>query len=91
MSKTLKITLGYSNTDFTRQYKIEHDAIGTPEQAEAAINALNASIAGGTDGGFADFFRADDYDATDPNNIVGKCIGVVSAQIDALNEYQLNI
>ena len=89
MVKTLILTLGYSNTDFTRQYKIAHDGIGSASECETAIQALNAGISAGTENAFAEFFRSDDYDATDSNNIVGKCTGIVAAQLKFTTETEI--
>lgn len=84
-TKNATFTFGYSNTDFTRKYKFE--GVSTANSAiKAGILALNASLAAGTDGGLKDFFRADDYDASDSENIVGQFTGIVAAQVDAVEE-----
>lgn len=79
---SVTLTMGYSNTDFTRKYKFEGLSAAVLDDVKANVLALNASIAGGTDDGFADFFRADDYDDTDAQNIIGKCTGIVAAEAD---------
>ena len=79
---SVTLTLGYSNTDFTRKYKFGGLSAAALDNVKANALALNASIAGGTDGGFAEFFRSDDYDATDAQNVVGICTGIVAAEAD---------
>ena len=55
----VKLTFGYADTDFTRLYTFSCDdslLSGIPTK----VNAINASLAGGTDGGLAAFFQSDD-------------------------------
>lgn len=77
---SLELTFGYTNTDFQRTYKIEDISESALENVKAKILAINAALAGGTDGGLAEFFRADDYDDSDPNNVIGKFRAIVDAQ-----------
>lgn len=66
MSNSIKLGIGYTNTDSTRQITIGDvaDSIcAAPATVKSKIQAINASLAAGTDGGLSDFFRADDYDA----------------------------
>lgn len=74
----LSLVLGYSNTDFTRLMKIENVPASALSSVANATIALNASLAAGTDDGLADFFRADDFDDSDPNNVVGKLSAIKS-------------
>lgn len=68
MSNSIKLGLGYTNTDSTRQVTIGDvaDSIcAAPATVKSKIQAINASLAAGTDGGLSDFFRSDDYDAAE--------------------------
>ena len=62
---SIKLTLGYEGTDFERLVTVSGvDSIdAATETVRAKAQAVNESLAGGTDGGLADFFRADDFDA----------------------------
>ena len=93
MSETRSVTMtfGYSNTDVTRKYKFDVVSEEALEAAKDKILAINASLKGGTDGGLGDFFRADNYDATDPNNVVGKFTGIVAAQTDELEATDIDL
>lgn len=86
MANSVIITLGFSGTDFTRDLKFDN----VPDAALADIvtnaKAVNASLAGGTDDGLADFFISDDYDATDSNNVIGKFNRIVAVSSDAISE-----
>ncbi|MBQ7454372.1 MAG: hypothetical protein IJS69_04910 [Selenomonadaceae bacterium] len=88
---SVTMTFGYTNTDFTRKYKFDGLSASDISGAKAKIKAINASIAGGTDGGLSDFFRSDDYDDSDPNAIVGKFSGIVAAQVDSTTETVINL
>lgn len=85
------LTLGYSNTDATRKFKIDDVARSDVDNITAKVNAINASLAGGSDGGLGDFFRANDYDDSDPSNIVGKFNRIVAAQTDIDEETVFNM
>ncbi len=81
MNNSIKLTLGYDQSEFTRKMTIGNvaDSIASDSATiKQKIQAVNASIAGGTDDGLKDFFRADDYDGTG-----GKFSGIVAAQIDS--------
>lgn len=91
MSNYVQMTAGYSNTDFTRDYKISGVSSGELPNVKSRILAINASLAGGTDGGLGDFFRADDYDASDPEFIIGKFTGITAAQIVSEEKTEINL
>ncbi len=77
MSNAVKLTFGYSNTDFTRDYKLSVDDSITSANIKNAILGLNSSLTGGTAGGLSAFFVADDFD---PTNGVGYFTGITAAQ-----------
>lgn len=61
---TLQLDAAYSNTDFTRSYRmtnISADAIST---ANSKVAAINASIAAGTAGALSSTFIAEDFDSS---------------------------
>ena len=91
MANSVTMTLGYSNTDFTRKMKLENVPNGSLSGVKSAILAVNASLEGGTDGGLKSFFLADDYDNSDSSNIVGELTGITAAQIDEQEVIVLNI
>ena len=89
--QSVSLTFGYSNTDETRTYKFDVGSLSALELCKGKILAVNASLKAGTDGGLADFFRSDDYDATDAENIVGKFTGIVAAKTDSVEETPINL
>ena len=75
------LTFGYSGTTFTRQYRFDGLTTSQCNALKNKVIALNDSIASGTDDGLSDFFISDDFD---PSNNVGKCKGIVAAQIESV-------
>lgn len=59
MSKNLKMTFGYHETEDTRGYNFAVADSVTAADAKAAILAVNASLTAGTDGGLSSFFVSD--------------------------------
>ena len=79
MANSATFTFGYSNTDFTRTFKIENISASSLSGIKAGVKAINASLSGATDGGLSSFFVADDFDAT---NNIGFFTGITDAVID---------
>ena len=94
MSETVrkaKMVFGYSNTDFTRTYNFAGLSAAAITGLKSNVMAVNASLAAGTDNGLADFFRSDDYDASDSENIIGKFTGIVTLQSFVEEEEDINL
>ena len=91
VNNKVKITLGYTNTDFTRNMQFNGVSDSIAAGVKTKCKAVNASLAAGTAGGLSTFFRADDYDATDTENIVGNFSGIVAAQIDSTEVEYINL
>lgn len=72
---TVELTFGYNGSDFKRTVELEANDSITAADVKSAVNAINASLAGGTDGGLGDFFLADDFDGTN-----GKFNKIVAAK-----------
>lgn len=84
MSNHIDMTFTYDGTDFTRAVKISdvtNEVAANSSTIKTKIKAINTSLAGGTSGGMDTFFRADDYDDTDPNAVIGTFKGIAAAKI----------
>lgn len=79
---SVTLTFGFGGSTETRKYKFDNVDDDALANVKTKIKAINASLAAGTDAGLANFFRADDYNDADPNNIVGKFVKIVAAQYD---------
>lgn len=78
----------YKNTDFERQYEI----VDVPEEAAAAnivrnkVNAINASITGGSANSLANLFVSDDYDSAEN---IGSLAYIDAVKIKATDEIDI--
>lgn len=91
MANSVTLTFGYKGTDFTRKYKFDDVENGALSSVKANVFAFNASIAGGTAGDVDKFFISDDYDASDPQNVVGELASITAAQYDAVETTIINL
>lgn len=78
---TLRLTLAYNNSDFTRNYSMDVAETIAPAAVKQKIWDINDSIAAGTDDGLSTFFLADDYDGTN-----GTMKAIKAAQIETTTE-----
>ena len=87
MAKSAILTLGYQNTSFSRILTIEGvaDSISA-DDVKAAVNDINASLSAGTSGGLDTFFVADNFDASDSNNIIGAFNAITDLVIHSREE-----
>ena len=67
MAYQLQLKFGYEATDFTRIYEFDVDDSVAPADIVTAIQAVNASLSGGTADGLDTFFLSDDHDASKGN------------------------
>ena len=82
MANSAKLTFGYTNTDFTRQYTFNNLSAADCTGLKAKVLALNASISGGLSAaaGLSSFFISDDFDATEG---IGYFNGITAAQYES--------
>lgn len=64
ITNSLTLTTRYSNTDFSRNYKINGIAPEIMPNVESKVEALNASLAAGTAGGLSAVLIADDFNSS---------------------------
>lgn len=80
------LTAAYTGTDFERTYNFAGVSSSYLSGIENAVVALNGSIAGGTDGGFKEFFRSDDYDDSDSSDIIGELQKIRNIRIETTRD-----
>lgn len=80
MNNKLRLTFGYEGTNSTRRYTISGVEDSLKSSLKSNIKAVNASLAGGTHGGLATFFRSDDFDATEG---IGTLRAITAAQLES--------
>lgn len=59
-SYEVAIKCAYDNSDYERTYTFDVATIEELEKCQGKVQALNASLAAGTDGGLSAFFIAED-------------------------------
>lgn len=77
---SITLTLGFTGTDFKRKYKFNGVTQNACTTAAAKIKAYNANVPAAD----KKVFISDDYDDSDPNNIVGEFASIVAAQYEAV-------
>lgn len=66
MSKTVSFKLNYNSSDKTRLVTIDNviDEMAIPNTVRNKVNAINASLTGGTADELANIFVSDDFDSS---------------------------
>lgn len=79
MANSVKLTFGYKDTDFTRQYNFTGVADSVLSGVKSSVMDFNASISGGLSAaaGLSSFFISDDYNAAQG---IGEFTGITAAQ-----------
>ena len=62
-SYTLQLDTAYTNTDFTRSYRMTGISAAAIASADANVSAINSSLAAGTAGALSSTFIADSFDS----------------------------
>lgn len=83
------IKLGYTNTDQERQITFNDVLSADLAKVKERVLAINASLESGTDGGMKDFFRSDDYDASDSDYLIGQLKGITYAAYEIVEETKI--
>lgn len=79
---------GYTNTDQKRQYTFSGVSAAALPGIESGMQAVNASLAAGTDGGLSSFFRSDDFDNSTAT-VVGVFNQITEARIESVEEIKI--
>ena len=81
-TNSLEITLSYSNTNYTRTYKIPDVKDSAIPDIKSKIEAYNSNIPAAD----KKVFISDDYDASDPDEIIGEFEKISSARLVTVTE-----
>ena len=81
-NNSVTLTLGYANTDSTRKYKFNDVESSALLEVKSKILAYNAAIPAAD----KKVFISDDYDDSDPENVIGEFAGIVAAQYETVEE-----
>ncbi len=86
-TNSLTVTLGYTGTDATRNYKFSNLENSALSSAKSKILAYNADIPAND----KKVFISDDYDDMDSEDIIGEFNGIVAAKIQTDVEEDINL
>ena len=88
-TNSVTLTFGYTGTDFTRTFKIADVDDSALPSVKTKILAYNAAIPAAD----KKVFISDDYDASDPEDIIGEFAGIVAAKytVDSVTNINLNV
>ena len=84
-SYEVSFTAEYNGTEFTRQYALTSvsSVAAATEVVRGKVNAINASLSGGTATDIANLFVSDDYDSTEN---IGTLKSITNVKIKATEE-----
>ena len=88
IKNSVAFKFGYTNTDEKRQYTFSGISAASLSGIETGMQAINASLAAGTDGGLSTFFRSDDYDDSTAT-VVGVFNQIVEARIESVEDIKI--
>lgn len=87
VTNSVTLTLGYTGTDFTRNYKIGGVSEAALYDVKTKIRAYNANVPSAD----KKVFLSDDYDASDPEDIIGEFASIVAAKYEMVDETVINL
>jgi len=82
---SIELTLGYTGTSFTRTYTIKDSPEEAMPNVKSKILAYNANVPAAD----KKVFISDDYDASDPENVIGEFSGIVAARAIVTTETKI--
>ena len=82
---SVELTLGYTGTDFTRTYTIKGSSEEAMPNVKSKILAYNANVPAAD----KKVFISDDYDASDPEDIIGEFDKIIAARTIVTTETKI--
>ena len=86
-SNSVTLTMAYTGTDFTRKYKLDGVSVADLAQVKAKVLAYNANLPAED----KQIFISDDYDASDPEEIIGTLASITAAQYETVEYTRINL
>ena len=87
VSNSITLTMAYSGTDFTRKYKLDDVSNDALQNVKANVMNYNASLPAAD----KDIFISDDYDASDPQNVIGQLASITAASYETVEYTRINL
>ena len=86
-SNSVTLTMAYTGTDFTRKYKLDGVSLNDLAQVKTKVWAYNANLPAAD----KQIFISDDYDASDPEEIIGTLASITAAQYETVEYTRINL
>ena len=86
-TNSVTLTMAYTGTDFTRKYKLDGVDSADLATVKAKVLAYNANIPAAD----KQIFISDDYDASDPEEIIGSLASIAAAQYETVEYTRINL
>ena len=86
-SNSVTLTMAYTGTDFTRKYKLDGVSLNDLAQVKTKVLAYNANLPAAD----KQIFISDDYDASDPEEIIGTLASITAAQYETVEYTRINL
>lgn len=87
VTNSVTLTMSYKNTDFKRKYKIDNVATADLANVKAKVLAYNANVPAAD----KQIFISDDYDASDPEDIIGTFESISAASYETVEYTRINL
>lgn len=87
VSNSVTLTMAYTGTDFTRKYKLDNVSDSALSTVKAKVLAYNANLPAAD----KQIFISDDYDASDPEDIIGSLASITAAQYESVEYTRINL
>ena len=87
LSNSVTLTMAYTGTDFTRKYKLDGVSTNDLANVKAKVLAYNSNIPAAD----KQIFISDDYDASDPEDIIGELASITAAQYETVEYTRINL
>ena len=86
-TNSITLTMAYSGTDFTRKYKIDKVADSVLASVKANVLSYNANLPEAD----KKVFISDDYDDSDPEDVIGKLASISAATYETVEYTRINL
>lgn len=87
VTNSVTLTMAYSGTDFTRKYKLDDVSDDALRNVKLNVMSYNASLPAAD----KDIFISDDYDASDPQNVIGQLASITAASYESVEYTRINL
>lgn len=86
-TNSITLTMAYTGTEFNRKYKLDNVSDEALSTVKAKVLAYNQNLPAAD----KQIFIADDYDNSDPENVVGELASISAAYYETTEYTRINL